>query len=590
MKYDDYLVVQNKINNDVVCLKKRTTAISLLRFLTMIGCLICLLVGYFFNREYLYIIALVLVILFSYLVYLHSQVTNQLMYFEAKLVVINNYLARFEDKWHSFKENGADYVDKISGLMKDLDIVGNNSLFQYLNTASTRSGKIRLLHKLTRRDYDINTLIEEQEAVKELGDNDDFVIDIETYGKMIKKPKFVEKTVEEFINGIKDYQISYDLKLLLIIIPILTIIMFLMFTFNIMFKVAVIAVAILIFGQWISTLIFLPKHSEIFKQVSDLSKCLNSYQNICRLTLQTIFTSKHLNKLKNQLNQAYEAFNELKKISSIVKQRNNILAAILLNGILLWDFNCKRAYDTWIKKYGNEVENWLDAIGELESLISLQVLLKTKKQTTFPLFSDELCLEFEGAYHPLIDDRKVVANSFMMKKQVCVITGSNMSGKTTFLRTIGINLVLAFAGGPVMAKSFKCSLMKIYTSMRLEDDLSGISTFYAELLRIKEIVDANNRGEKMIALIDEIFKGTNSKDRIYGAAKTVEQLSSSNIFTFITTHDFELCELENQIPCTNYHFSEYYQDNKIMFDYLIKDGRCKTTNAKYLLKMVGITK
>ena len=97
------------------------------------------------------------------------------MYFEAKLVVINNYLARFEDKWHSFKENGADYVDKISGLMKDLDIVGNNSLFQYLNTASTRSGKIRLLHKLTRRDYDINTLIEEQEAVKELGDNDDFV-------------------------------------------------------------------------------------------------------------------------------------------------------------------------------------------------------------------------------------------------------------------------------------------------------------------------------------------------------------------------------------------------------------------------------
>ena len=590
MKYDDYLVVQNKINNDVVCLKKRTTAISLLRFLTMIGCLICLLVGYFFNREYLYIIALVLVILFSYLVYLHSQVTNQLMYFEAKLVVINNYLARFEDKWHSFKENGADYVDKISGLMKDLDIVGNNSLFQYLNTASTRSGKIRLLHKLTRRDYDINTLIEEQEAVKELGDNDDFVIDIETYGKMIKKPKFVEKTVEEFINGIKDYQISYDLKLLLIIIPILTIIMFLMFTFNIMFKVAVIAVAILIFGQWISTLIFLPKHSEIFKQVSDLSKCLNSYQNICRLTLQTTFTSKHLNKLKNQLNQAYEAFDELKKISSIVKQRNNILAAILLNGILLWDFNCKRAYDTWIKKYGDEVESWLDAIGELESLISLQVLLKTKKQTTFPLFNDELCLEFEGAYHPLIDDRKVVANSFAMKKQVCVITGSNMSGKTTFLRTIGTNLVLAFAGGPVMAKSFKCSLMKIYTSMRLEDDLSGISTFYAELLRIKEIVDANNRGEKMIALIDEIFKGTNSKDRIYGAAKTVEQLSSSNIFTFITTHDFELCELENQIPCTNYHFSEYYQDNKIMFDYLIKDGRCKTTNAKYLLKMVGITK
>ena len=116
------------------------------------------------------------------------------------------------------------------------------------------------------------------------------------------------------------------------------------------------------------------------------------------------------------------------------------------------------------------------------------------------------------------------------------------------------------------------------------------STFYAELLRIKEIVEANNKGERMIALIDEIFKGTNSKDRIYGATETVKQLSSKNIFTFITTHDFELCELENQIPCANYHFSEYYQYNKIRFDYLIKKGRCQSTNAKYLLQMVGITK
>ena len=139
-----------------------------------------------------------------------------------------------------------------------------------------------------------------------------------------------------------------------------------------------------------------------------------------------------------------------------------------------------------------------------------------------------------------------------------------MSGKTTFLRTIGINLVLAYAGGPVLADSFKCSLMKIYTSMRLEDDISGISTFYAELLRIKEIVEANHRGERMIALIDEIFKGTNSKDRIYGATETVKQLATPNIFTFITTHDFELCELEHQVPCTNYHFSEYYENNKIV--------------------------
>ena len=198
----------------------------------------------------------------------------------------------------------------------------------------------------------------------------------------------------------------------------------------------------------------------------------------------------------------------------LMTQRNNLLAALLLNGILLWDVNCRERFDIWIDKYGKKMNSWLDSIAELESLISLQVLIQTKSSITFATFTNDLCLEFSQAYHPLINDKQVVSNSFAMDKQVCVITGSNMSGKTTFLRTIGINLVLAYAGGPVLADSFKCSLMKIYTSMRLEDDISGISTFYAELLRIKEIVEANHRGERMIALIDEIFKGTNSKDRI----------------------------------------------------------------------------
>ena len=197
-------------------------------------------------------------------------------------------------------------------------------------------------------------------------------------------------------------------------------------------------------------------------------------------------------------------------------------------------------------------------------------------------------LEFQDAYHPLLASNEAVANSFKMERQVAIITGSNMSGKTTFLRTVGINLVLAYAGGPVMAKSFTCSLMQLFTSMRIEDDIEGISTFYGELLRIKEIVEENRTGKVMTALIDEIFKGTNSADRIIGARETVKQLSSNNIFTLITTHDFELCELENEVSCTNYHFEEYYQDDKIKFDYRIKDGRSKTTNAQYLLKMVGI--
>lgn len=590
MNRNDYLLFQNKILKEIKELESRSLKISIFRFVAGILILIFLLSGYFLKLEYLYIFMIITIVTFILLVFKHIKISDNLTYLKAKLIVIENYLARFDNKWKEFEETGLDYIDQITGVMKDLDIVGNNSLFQYLNTATTLRGKKRLLTKLTRSEFDQNLLIQEQEAIKELGDKGNFVIDIETYGKMLIKPKMIEKVIEEFIINISVKQKWKRWRMVRYIIPFLTIIALIIFLFDYVFKLAVILLPVLVFGQWIVAVINLSKNSDLFKQIAQLSKCLTSYQNICELIEKTTFTSTHMNNLKSSLSESSRAFSELKAISSSVKQRNNLLAALLLNGILLWDINCRERFDIWIDKYGKKMNSWLDSIAELESLISLQVLIQTKSSITFATYTNDLCLEFSQAYHPLINDKQVVSNSFAMDKQVCVITGSNMSGKTTFLRTIGINLVLAYAGGPVLANSFKCSLMKIYTSMRLEDDISGISTFYAELLRIKEIVEANHRGERMIALIDEIFKGTNSKDRIYGATETVKQLATPNIFTFITTHDFELCELEHQVPCTNYHFSEYYENNKIKFDYLIKQGRCKTTNAKYLLKMVGIVK
>lgn len=193
--------------------------------------------------------------------------------------------------------------------------------------------------------------------------------------------------------------------------------------------------------------------------------------------------------------------------------------------------------------------------------------------------------------HPLIVETKNVRNDIEIKNNICVITGSNMSGKTTLLRTIGINLVLAYCGAPVCASKMECSIMDLFTSMRINDDLnSGISTFYAELLRIKMLIDFSHKQQDMIFLIDELFRGTNSRDRIIGATSVVKNLSKDWIIGLISTHDFELCNLENEIDgkIVNYHFTESYINNKIQFDYTLRSGRCTTTNAKYLMKMVGI--
>ena len=166
-----------------------------------------------------------------------------------------------------------------------------------------------------------------------------------------------------------------------------------------------------------------------------------------------------------------------------------------------------------------------------------------------------------------------------------------MSGKTTFMRSIGVNLVLAYAGGYCTASSLQVSLMELCTSIRTEDDVNeGISTFYAEILRIRQMIVVSRKQIPMISMIDEIYKGTNSKDRLFAAKETIRNLSKPDTFTLVTTHDFELCDLENDldIDVKNYHFTEHYKENRILFDYKLRDGRCTTTNARYLLHMAGI--
>jgi len=193
--------------------------------------------------------------------------------------------------------------------------------------------------------------------------------------------------------------------------------------------------------------------------------------------------------------------------------------------------------------------------------------------------------------HPLLVEAKRVCNHVEIDNDLGIITGSNMSGKTTLLRTVGINLVLAYAGTGTCAKKMECSIMEIFTSMRVTDDVnSGISTFYAELLRIKMIVDYSHQKENMIFLIDEIFRGTNSRDRIIGARNVIKNLHQKWIIGLISTHDLELCDLEYEKNCKskNYHFEENFIGDEMKFDYQLRLGRSTTTNAQYLMKMVGI--
>ncbi|MEL7598196.1 MAG: MutS family DNA mismatch repair protein, partial [Clostridiaceae bacterium] len=231
-------------------------------------------------------------------------------------------------------------------------------------------------------------------------------------------------------------------------------------------------------------------------------------------------------------------------------------------------------------------------IGTIEELGSFSTLAFDNSDWTMPKFKENgFIFKGENIGHPLLGSERVCNDLTIEEdKKIILITGSNMSGKSTFLRTAGINLVLAYVGAPVCAKKFECSIMEIFTCMRISDNLEkNISSFYGELLRIKELVNKTKEERKVFFLLDEIFKGTNSIDRHTGAKILINKLSSKKVLGMVSTHDLELGSLEKENSnIKNYHFEEYYKNNNIYFDYKLRRDISTTRNAMYLMSIAGI--
>jgi hypothetical protein len=285
---------------------------------------------------------------------------------------------------------------------------------------------------------------------------------------------------------------------------------------------------------------------------------------------------------------------DLERILGWLEMRSNPVVHLILNSLFLWDLQWGINTEKWRRRNGGRIQGWLDCVGQFEALASLSIIHFENPGWPFPLISAEKEVPFRAGSlgHPLLPAGSRVSNDFIIPCQgnISLITGSNMSGKSTFLRSVGVNLVLAYAGAPVCAAQLESAWMPIYTSMRVTDDLgAGVSSFYAELLRVKMIIDASREGT-ILCLIDEIFRGTNSTDRLAGAAEVLKTLTGLGATGLVSTHDLELSKLADETPEAfgNYHFSEHYTESGIEFDYKLKPGKSRTTNALFLMKKLGI--
>ncbi|MEG1256186.1 DNA mismatch repair protein MutS [Clostridium sp.] len=591
---DKFIKRIDKYKKEIINCKKKYDKVGYFRLISMLG-------GIYFTYKlirgesqgrYLYFALLFYAVFIGLLLY-HNTVKEKLKFSEDMIEINNRYLDRISGKWVDFNDTGEEFVDKSHRFSLDLDIVGKESLFQLINITNTWKGRVKLAKDLLYPNYDENEIVLRQEAVEELFNNIDLCENMEYIGKN-KKGKL--NNPEKLLNYVQDDSVlikSKAIKTFICIMPIVTIpLSLIIFIFKLSSLSWLISVFLII--QLIIWVISVLKVNRIIESINYFRGTLEEYKNILELIQKQEFSSQKLKDIKSRLfnerDSSIKAIKELVKISERINIRTNGILYIGLNILFLWDYQCVFSIETWKKKYGSKIEHWLSDIGEIEGLMSLSVIKHINEVTCYPrINSKELKVVSTGLGHPLLSRDVRIVNDVNMKDNIFIITGSNMSGKTTFLRTIGINLVLAYVGGVVSGEDLECTPLNIFTSMRITDDLkNGISTFYGELIRIKDIIECANSDKRMIFLIDEIFRGTNSKDRITGAKAVIKNLNKVGVIGALTTHDLELCSSEDSNKIKNYHFTEYYQNNKIYFDYKIKEGQSTTTNARYLMRIVGI--
>ena len=544
------------------------------------------------NTSFAITTCIITIVVFAAVAIIHGKIIEKRERIEGKLDFNEKGLKRIKGEYRSFEDKGEDLLEEEHPYAEDLDIFGQNSLFQMINTTKTIGGRLKLGELLLLKKLPTKEEIEEkQEAIKELANKVEWREELYVSGSF-KKRKGGE--LADLIAWTKEKTKSNTIK---IAIACIFIALTLGFIFLSIIKVIPITFLILDFMVNYAVIKILTRDMDkVIKLFHLIKNDVKAYAKILALIETEEFKSPYLNRLKNKLksDSNKSCTEEMKKLSELldwVGDSSGNAYFFILNVVAFADVFIMNNLDKWKSLNGDSLEGWLKVMAEFDALSSIANLGFDHEEWCYSEISSELEVKGEDIAHPLIGER-AVANSYELAKpkQITLITGSNMSGKSTFLRTIGINLLLTFIGAPADAKSFKCSIMNIYTCMRTKDNLEeSISSFYAEILRIKLIIEACNKGEKIFFLLDEIFKGTNSKDRHTGATVLVKQLAESGAIGLLSTHDLELCDLEESMKeIENYNFREYYVDNKINFDYKLRKGKSTTQNAVYLMRLAGI--
>ncbi|WP_282080991.1 MutS-related protein [Aquimarina algiphila] len=488
----------------------------------------------------------------------------------------------------SLLDDGASFIDSTHPYSHDIDLFGKQSFFQYANRTTTLAGKSKLAKILTANSIDY--IEKKQEAIENLSKLPEWRQEFSAIASLVN----VTVTVSSIQKWLQHYT-SFVPKLMRVLPAIVSgisiIMLILLFTEVITFN---------IFLLWffIGLGITGTQIKKINKLYSDANKVKDTFEQYYKLVDKienTDFQASLLQEKKQLvISETEKASHTLKQFASILNafdQRNNMMFGVLANGLILWDILQSYRIEKWIAKNHDKVSQWFEVIAFFDGYNSLGNFAFNHPEYIYPkITSDNIILDAKDLGHPMLNTQKRIDNDITIhKEEFFIITGANMAGKSTFLRTVALQLVMSNIGLPICAASCEYRPIKLISSMRTSDSLSDdASYFFSELTQLKKIVDALETDEYFI-ILDEILKGTNSKDKAVGSRKFVEKLVKAKATGIIATHDLSLCEIASELPqVKNRFFDAQIVNDELYFDYKFKDGICQNMNASFLLNKMGI--
>ena len=566
---------------------KQMSLLSLLRLVVFVLTVVCMYIT--FNKWQIAVgIAILGVAVFLFLLSKYTDLKSRRAQHKRLVFINEEELKIAKGDFHN-RPDGSQFQNPKHYYSLDIDLFGKGSFFQFMNRTTIKEGTEKLTaYLLSNTILNIET---RQNAIKELAALPQWRQQYSAIAQGVE----VEHSANAIIKWLKNYKPFINSAL---------------YWFTIAFSLVSVAILVLgvtevisisLIGYWLLlglglTAAYLKRINSVAQNTSKAKDTFKQYALLLERIENTDFKSELLKeqqqKIQSNSLKASQLFSKFSKALDALDNRNNLISAIFGNGLLLWDIRQTYHVEQWITKYANKVEDWFEVVTFFDAYNSLGNYAFNHLAFSFPeIITASKTISAEALGHPLLNSAKRVdSNLDLENEQFLIVTGANMAGKSTFLRTVALHIVMANVGLPVCAKQSKYKPIKLITSMRTTDSLTDDSSyFFSELTRLKFIVDTVEKDTNYFIILDEILKGTNSTDKAIGSRKFVEKLVKLNATGIIATHDLSLTEIETELDAVkNYYFDAQIINDELYFDYKLKQGVCQNMNASFLLKKMEI--